>query len=314
MIIKRWLSEHLKTVIPHSLILGFFLIFLFFISEPLFNLSQPSNAEESILQESIMLPEVTSNICYDVDRVSDDNRNITIIGWSFVRGINTDNNLIYLCLKSDFNTYVFDTFTIPRPDVTENYAYLNLNLDRSGFKTTIPFEDVSNGKYKLGLLIYHGDAQDFRWTYTNMVKSREVVTFPIWTATKQDVVLPEISNNLLYHIDLQDEIVMEGKGYLEIHGWAYVKTLTHFSTQTYVVLKSDRNVYMFNTQTKYSPWVSDYFHNLDLDWAGFKSIIPEEILEEGTYQIGIFQKGDIEALQYFDNAGNQHSLTIPRNQ
>lgn len=314
-----WLRTRRKQIITHTLIVGGFLFFLLFLSEPLFVRFEPRDIDRSTLQE-ISLPPETGNICYYFNRVGSDANKIDIIGYAFIGGVNTKNNRIFVCLKSCSYSYVFDTFIVPRPDVTENFAYLDLNLDLAGYKAMIPLEKIENGTYKVGIYIKKGRMEALQYTDMVVIKSEHGVELPLWTATLQEISLPAKSQPMKFHIDRLEQVVKvvkEEKEYVEIEGWAFIEGESPEQSQTYVVLSSGTNLtnlYVFDTWPKYTPWVTRRYQDsgLDLDWVGFTTRIPKEQLEDGTYQLGIYVKrGGIEASQYTDDIGNRHSLTIP---
>lgn len=268
---------------------------------------------ESTLQQ-ISLPAETGNIWYNFDRVETDGKAIVIIGSAFVGGLNATNSHTFVCLKSCSNSYVFDTFVVPSPDVSENFAYLNLDLDLAGYRARIPLVKIKNGTYEVGILIKKNDIEALRYTDMIVTKSGHTVEFPLWTSRAQETALPLKSQPMKFHIDGMEEAAKEGKEYTEINGWAFIEGQNPEQSQTYVVLNSATNVYIFDTWINYTPWVPPYFGitDLGLEWAGFIARIPKEDIEDGTYEVGIYiKKGDIKALQYTDDAGRQHSLTIP---
>jgi len=287
---------------------GGFLFFLLFLAEPLFVRFEPRSS--STLQE-ISLPPETGNICYAFYRTDTGTEQISIIGWAFIAGQNTENSHIFVCLKSCSNAYVFDTFVIPFPHVTENFAYLNLNLDLAGYKAVIPLEKIEDETYEVGIYIKKGRTEALRYTDMVVIKSERGVELPLWTATLQEISLPAKSQPMKFSIDRLEQVVKEEKEYIEIEGWAFIEGESPEQSQTYVVLSSGTNLYVFDTWPKYTPWVTRHYQDsgLNLDWVGFTARVPKEQLEDGTYQLGVYiKKGDIEALQYADE---QHSLTIP---
>jgi len=298
---RIWLRTHRKQIITHTLIVGGFLFFLLFLSEPLFVRFEPRVT--SILQKTSLPPE-TGNIYYYFDRIGSDANTITIIGNAFIGGLNTENSHTFVCLKSYSYNYVFDTFIVPRPDVTEVFAYLDLNLDLSGFRAVIPLEEIKNGTYKVGVYIKKGRTKALQYTDMVVIKSEHGAELQLQTATLQEISLPAKSQPMEFHIDLLlEEVVKEGKEYTEIYGWAFIEGQSPAQSQTYVVLKSNGTAYVFDTWINYTPWVPLHFGitDLGLEWAGFIARIPKEEIEDGAYKIGIYiKKGDMEALQYTD--------------
>jgi hypothetical protein len=313
MVTVSWLRTHRKQIIMHTSIIVGFVLFTIFVMVPLFDSLELSST--SILQKS-SLPRATDNISYVFDRVENDKtqETITIMGIAFIGGLNTTNSHTFVCLKSYSDNYVVDTDVVWRPDVTEDYAYLNLNLDLSGFRAVIPLRKIKDGTYKVGILITKDDIKALSYTYMIITKFGHTAEFPLWISKAQEISLPAISQPVKFHIDGLKETVKEGKEYTEINGWAFIEGQSVEQGQSYIVLKSTTRVYVFDTWPNYTPWVPPYFGitDLGLEWAGFFARIPEEQLESGTYEVGIYiKKGNIAALQYTDDAGNQHSLTIP---
>lgn len=95
---------------------------------------------------------------------------MTIMGVAFIHGLSTEDNQSFVCLKSDSYSYVFDTFVVPRPDVTEYFADLGVNLDLSGFRAVIPIENIKDGSYEVGILVKKGFIKAM--LYTDMVVTK----------------------------------------------------------------------------------------------------------------------------------------------
>jgi hypothetical protein len=165
--IENWLKTHRKQVIAHALIVGGFLFFLLFLSPPLFARFEPRTTSTL---HNISLPAETHNVFCHYDRVASGEDYVTIIGFAFIQGLDTVDNQNFVCLKSDSYSYVFDTFVVPRPDVTEYFAGLNVNLDLSGFRAVIPLAKIKNGTYEVGILIEKGPSQAM--LYTDMVVTK----------------------------------------------------------------------------------------------------------------------------------------------
>jgi len=154
MSMRIWLRTHRKQIITHTLIVGGFLFFLLFLSAPLFVRFEPSEIGMSKLHR-IKLPSETNDIHYTIDRINLGNT-VAIMGWAFIEEQSTEHSQVYVVLCSTNNTYVFDTFIWPRPDVTEIFGHPGLNLDNSGFTTRIPMGKIEDGTYEIGIYIKKG--------------------------------------------------------------------------------------------------------------------------------------------------------------
>ena len=153
-----WLRAHRKQVITHTLIVGAFLLFLLFLSEPLFDRLERVAGESRLYKTT--LPAETNDIRYDIGDISTDGHTtVEIRGWAFIEGMDSDNSEIYIVLKSGNRTYIFDTMEQKRPDVTTHFKELGLNLDYSGFRALIPARKIANDAYTVGIYIKKGDIE-----------------------------------------------------------------------------------------------------------------------------------------------------------
>jgi hypothetical protein len=124
----------------------------------------------------VTLPEEPGNMQFGVaginERKDGEQEFVEIRGWAFIEGHSTKDGKTYVVLKSDINTYVFDT--IPK------YAWwvgcqfgncLDPDLDYSGFIARIPKDQLEDGTYQLGIYIAKGDIEAFRYTDSVVIKS-----------------------------------------------------------------------------------------------------------------------------------------------
>jgi hypothetical protein len=300
----KWFKTHKRKIIAHSLILSLFVLYVVFLADPLFNRFEEGGGLS--ISRKISLPAPTNNICYTIDRLGTGTDSIALIGWAFIGGQSTDNSQTYVFLESDFDTYVFDTFVVPRPNVSESFAYLNLSLDYSGFIAQIE-GDFKNGTYKLGIYIRNGDIEALQYTDRVVIISEHIVQSVLLMSEPQETSLPgDLSGNVCFNVDYFEEVAGEGNEYIiAIQGWAFIPGQSPEDSRIYVVLKSDASTYVFDTDPEYTPWVTSQYDYLDLnlDWSGFQARIPAESIESGAYNVSIYIKnGDIQALQQADRA------------
>jgi len=98
-----------------------------------------------------------------------------------------------------------------------------------------------------------------------------------------------------------DALEMDGQTAVEIRGWAFIEGEDSEGSEIYVVLKSGRRTYIFDTIVRTRPDVTRHFAEmgLELDYSGFWAFLPARRIADGEYTIGIYvKKGDIEALRY----------------
>ena len=158
----NWLRTHRKNVIRHTLIVGAFLLFLLFLSEPLFDRLEQVAGESRLYRTT--LPAATGNIQYCFDQFRVTTHTLEINGWAFSKGHDSANSEIYIVLKSTHRTYVFTTETVIREGVTQHFKELGLNLDYSGFTALIPARRIANGAYTVGIYITKGDIEALQYT------------------------------------------------------------------------------------------------------------------------------------------------------
>jgi hypothetical protein len=157
-----WLRTHRKTVITHALIVGAFLLFLFFLSEPLFDRFERVAGESQLYETT--LPAATDNIQYWIDQFQVTINTLEVNGWAFIDGYDSLNSTIYIVLNSTNRSYVFDTRATIRPTVTQAFEELNLNLDYSGFAALIPARKIAGGDYTVGIYITKDDVEALQYT------------------------------------------------------------------------------------------------------------------------------------------------------
>ena len=110
--------------------------------------------------------------------------------------------------------------------------------------------------------------------------------------------LPADTGNITYYFD---EFVTDGCTMVEIRGWAFVWGHDSLDNEKYIVLKSADRTYVFTTETMIKEGVTQYFEELglNLDYSGFRALVPARKVANGEYTVGIYiTKDDIEALMY----------------
>jgi len=162
MSMESWFRAHRKQVITHTLIVAAFLLFLLFLSEPLFDRLEQVAGESQLYETT--LPAATNNIQYSIDKLVVTTGMLEINGWAFIKGYDSVNSQIYIVLKSAGRTYVFTTQTVIREDVTQHFKELGLNLDYSGFRALIPTRKIPSGEYTVGIYITKGDIEAMQYT------------------------------------------------------------------------------------------------------------------------------------------------------
>lgn len=157
-----WLRTHRKQIAIHTLIVAAFLLFLFFLAEPLFDKFERIAGESSLHETT--LPASTNNIQYWIDQCQVTTHILDIRGWAFIRGQDSLNNEKYIVLKSAHRTYVFTTETMIKAGVTQLFGDQGLNLDYSGLTALIPTRKIVAGTYIVGIYIKKGGIESLQYT------------------------------------------------------------------------------------------------------------------------------------------------------
>ena len=174
MFMRSWFKAHSKQVITHTLIIVAFVLFLLFLSEPLFDRLDKISGEAKLQQ--IQLPAQTNNIRYKIETIStDEHTGIEITGWAFVEGQDSKNRELYIVLKSAHQTYVFDSQVWLRLDLIQHFEEVSLNVEYSGFMILIPTRKINNDEYAIGIYIREGDIEALQYIDKEIVKSEDVV-------------------------------------------------------------------------------------------------------------------------------------------
>jgi hypothetical protein len=170
MAIGNWIKNKRKGLLMHGLIISAFILYCIFLAEPAFDTFERIENESRLC--NISLTNATNGINYDFDRFDIYTNSIAISGWAFIEGQNTEDQHIYIVLKSDSNTYIFDTVIFKRTDVTAQHTQYGSNLDNSGFRAIIPLRKVDDDKYLTGLYIKKGNVETLQYTDKTIEKSR----------------------------------------------------------------------------------------------------------------------------------------------
>jgi len=159
-----WFKAHRKQIITHTLIVGAFVLFLLFGSEPIFNIGRQAVVQGESSLHQISLPAETNNIQYGINDLEATTNILEIEGWAFVEGQDSKNRELYIVLKSAHQTYVFDSQVVLKPQLTQRFKGLCVNIEYSGFTALIPAWKIANGEYTVGIYIRKGDVEALQYT------------------------------------------------------------------------------------------------------------------------------------------------------
>ena len=300
MSMRSWFRTHRKQIITHTSIIVGFVLFTIFVAEPLFDRLERVEGEAQL--QRLELPAETNAIYCSIDLIDIAPQTIEMEGWAFIGGQSIEDSKVYMVMKSKKTTYVFDTFAGPRQppgDIQERFK--ELNLGQSGFRVIIPIRKIDRGEYILGLYIIKGDIQALQYTDNAVVKSGDIAKLTVRMSEVQEIPLPPESGEIRLGVDLCEGSEEDEKEFMQIQGWAFIDGQSAEDSTIYMVLKSGRATYIFDTHLQKRPDVTAAYveSGLNLDNSGFIAGIPVDTVGVGTYELGIYiKKGDIEALQY----------------
>ena len=159
-----WLKKHRNQLAVHSLVLGAFLFYCIFLAESVSDRLEGIPGESTLRDFLLPTDANRDDIQYHVDRFNIRRHTIEISGWAFIKGQGSERSEVYLVLKSDDNTYIFDTSPVLRAGVAKAFKHLNLNLDWSGYRAMIPLRKIASGRYVLGIYIKKGSMEALKYT------------------------------------------------------------------------------------------------------------------------------------------------------
>lgn len=172
-LIWNWIKAHKIAVLVNGFIWVGFVCYMIFLSGPLFARFEVIPGEANLVQ--MQLPAETNNMKYNLDRLITATGALEIQGWAFINGYNADYDHVFVVLESTKATYIFDASTVYDWLVTGQYGGPNLNLDWSGFTTTIPLRKVKNGTYTIGVCVNRDGIMALQYSDKILTKSNTEV-------------------------------------------------------------------------------------------------------------------------------------------
>jgi hypothetical protein len=117
----------------------------------------------------------------------------------------------------------------------------------------------------------------------------------IGISMSHDISLPNETNNIMWELTRTAVDITN----IQLDGWAFIEDHGAENTETFIVLKSDERVYVFDTVDSRRANVARKFDRPDLEWSGFIAVIPLDRIRGGEYSVGLYIRGaDAEALDF----------------
>ena len=285
----------------------------------IFNVLVKTDQESSIVNYS--LPPETQVVKFNVDEVKRQNLKwkdgLYIRGWVSKLQVPKKKKDVYLVLKSTNTTLIFKVKNnnIPRPDVL-NFFKLEPGRFKKGFEMVIPLYWLDEDAYQIGFVIE--DETGKYYSVSNLalrkisgdftVVGPDVASGSTVSEPEQDPVslshqvtlsIQKPTNEIKYYLDT----ITKSRKFLRVRGWGFFDGLDTKSLKSYILLKKNNQILVFDVKAELRKDVTNYFKKagLNLDSSGFQSIISIGDLEKGSYQIGLyFLKGNQRGVLYSD--------------
>lgn len=294
------------------IIIYFFVLLVFcvyeFSANYIFNVLIRTENESELVK--INLPPETGNVKFNVEQAEKVNlkwkEGLSLKGW-----VLKDNNPrikreVYLVLKSEHKTLVFTVLndSLSRPDVIEQYHF-GSEFALKGFETILPSYLLKEDSYKIGFVVIDDTGEYFTVSNLELVNKSGDYTVvdlnakpesagaepdPELVARQVTVTINKATKEINYYLDS----VGKSRKYLTVRGWGFLDGLDSKSLKSYVLLKKNRHVFVFDVKVQLRKDITSHFTKTgyNLDSTGFQSVIPFAGLEKGSYQLGLYFSKD----------------------
>lgn len=112
--------------------------------------------------QPLKLPEETNCLSFNLDKLIQRKNSVEIRGWAYINNENADNMEIFIALRSNRNTYIYNTKKIKRHDVTAHFK--TFNFDNSGFHAIVLKNEIESGEYRIGLFLKKDSIHTLQFT------------------------------------------------------------------------------------------------------------------------------------------------------
>jgi hypothetical protein len=237
----------------------------------------------------------SDKIKFNIDEFQIINNSYYIRGWAFPKNNDMDftNTINLLITYNDSSSYGYSTFPASRPDVSELYKKLNINLDKSGFEAMIPCKILTNKSYEIFPAIQINNSwlipekgYNLSQKSYNMDEEDNYSFEKIIEKTKPIIPLPSVkSEKVKFNIDVCG--IINNSYY--IRGWAFTQSNdTNFINTINLLFTNNTSIlYGYSTYPTSRPDVTVAYKkfNINLDKSGFEAMIPCSVLSNKPYEI-----------------------------
>jgi hypothetical protein len=103
---------------------------------------------------------IADSVVYNLEGVHEGKFWFQAEGWAYLTNADNSQVTLSLVVENDKQFRIYHTFAKPRPDVRN--AFSRNDITHAGFSFNIPKAHLEPGKYKLGLLIQHGERKIYK--------------------------------------------------------------------------------------------------------------------------------------------------------
>lgn len=257
----------------------------------------------------IMLPGETHDLISSIDEVKMDKldwKDVLIIrGWVFNRNAVGNRKDIYLVLKSQSKTMIFDIEKdkVSRPDVTTFYK-LDEKLVNHGFEVYVPRHLLKETKFQVGFVLSDNTGNYFTMSPKELLVADGVVTVKEIESESETPKTNQVNRKLkppVNELKCGFETIVVSDSMLIIGGWGFLDGSNANNMNVFILLKRNDVVRIFSIDKTIRKDVSTVYKEtkLDLDSSGFMTKIPISNLEKGHYQVGLYiERGEKVGMSY----------------
>jgi hypothetical protein len=261
---------------------------------------------------NISLPSETQNVKYFIDEVKMVKLKwidaLYLRGWVFTENTQKEKRNVFMVLKGKDDTRIFEIKKddLDRPDVTSVF-HMKGRFNNHGFELNLPMQKLKDNFYQIGYVI----EDETGWYYslsnqavkisnnTGSVVDLQPNTESGFISKPVSLTIAKPTNEISFFIDQVDKT----DSLLIIQGWGFLQGLNAKSLKSYVLLKKNDNVAIFDIWVRERKDVTKVFiqSGLNLDSSGIVAKIPSANLEAGKYQLGFYiVKGNQSGIVYSD--------------
>jgi len=213
---------------------------------------------------------------------------IVIRGWGFIDdNQNTKVESVNILIENSRGKVSYaSTNRFGTSDVVEFFK--NSYLAKVGFASILDTQTMQNGKYRIGIEINRTGSGGITQVENMWLDNYIILNNPVEPAA---VKWSDSNGQIRYDINVlkvtEKEIVVEG--------WAFSEKILN-NLQIYITLSNDRSQLAYKATSVIRPDVSAFFKRDDLQNAGFIVKFSKELLQPGSYVMGILINSEIKKL------------------